>query len=144
MIIIAILFALIGSILLVASTYIKHETISLEEVIKTILNLNAVFIVYTLIVFSTSFLILALTKNFSATIITTYIIFFDIFTPFITTGINKIQNNVLKSTLKNIPYLYASNGAKKLYYSCKEICIILTFSITILGIALYIFEKRDL
>lgn len=145
MITIAVICATVGSILLIiVSIYMQHKNMDFQEIIKVVLNLQIVFSVYTLVVTCTSFLILVITKNYVFTVFITYITFFDLFTPLILNGINKIENNILKSALKNIPYLYVSSGARQLYYSSDKVYIMLFFSIIVIGITIYIFEKKDL
>lgn len=144
MITIAILCAAVGGIMLIIAINIDYKSMNFKEIIKVILNLQMVFIVYTLVITSTSLLILVISKNYIITVVTTYIIFFDLFTPLILNGIDKIENNILRVVLKNIPYLYATMGAKELYYSWEKVCIMLFYSIIVIGVTIFIFEKRDL
>ncbi len=138
---IAIICAIIGGVILLIS---MHQNLNLKEIFKVLCNLQIVFIVYTLVVFSTSFFILVITKSYLVSMLAVYIIFFDLFTPFVLNVLEKIQNNFVKTILGNIPYLYATSGARGLYYSSEKVYIMIFFSLFIIGISLFIFERSDL
>lgn len=143
-IVIAIILGVIFSILAFMKAFCNGAELSISTSINLILNIELVFIFFTMFISSIASFITMISKNFVYTFLLLYIMFFDTFRNILEIAADKTKIYFLKKILNGIPFLKALKGFQDLYYPNKVMFIMITMSLVILLLDCIIIEKIDL
>ncbi|BAR87107.1 ABC transporter permease [Bacillus thuringiensis serovar andalousiensis] len=141
---IAMLFGIIFSTLALVAIFWDSGEIDLNLIMKLTLNMEMVFISFTLFVSSIAFLISIITKNFIATFLLLYLMFFDTFKTTLQLMANKTKIVSLEKILKETPFLNIMDGFQVFHYSVQTIISLTSIGIVLLLLDCIIIRKKDL
>ena len=134
----AILNVAIGSIILLNVDATLDVSIIFVDAIKLVF----VYGLYFFSILSFSVFISSLSLNRLYTIIINYLAF--IFTGELAAQATDRGSTALKNVMESIPFYLATDGFNELQYSLYSILVLMAFSVTMYGVGLLVFQKRDL
>ncbi|HEY9063009.1 MAG TPA: hypothetical protein VIO64_21320 [Pseudobacteroides sp.] len=140
---ITILFAVLYQALIHLSMLLSNQPLSLNILLKDIMNSIFSFLVYATIVGSFAFFVTSVSCKFTTTFIVTYICFNDFIENFLSIVVDKTKNEIIRSIAENIPFTVTANGFYSQSYTAMQVIILLAISAVLLTAACLIIEKRD-
>ncbi|HDX9591236.1 TPA: hypothetical protein ROX98_004327 [Bacillus pseudomycoides] len=141
---IAMLFGIIFSTLALVAIFWDSGEMDVNLIMKLTLNMEMVFISFTLFASSVAFFISIITKNFIATFLLLYLMFFDTFKTTLQLMANKTKIVSLEKILKEIPFLNIMDGFQVFHYSVQTIISLSSIGIVLLLLDCIIIRKKDL
>lgn len=141
---VAMIFGIIFSVLALIAIFWDSGEMDIDLIMKLTLNMEMVFITFTLFVSSVAFFISIITKNFIATFLLLYIMFFDTYKTTLQLMANKTKITFLEKILKETPFLNVMDGFQVFHYSTQTIFSMVSIGIVLLLLDCIIIRKKDL